>query len=92
MLDPSTHAGSASFDARVEVHKTFDIRARYPLELALRLDRLTEALCARGGRVLAVARGHAAAGAYGARVSYCLPLLPARVSAKHGSPRPLDLT
>lgn len=73
MLDLRSKAGSGSSEATVEVRKTFDIRARYPLELELRLDRFREALGTRGGRVLDVSRGRVA-GDHLALVRYSLPL------------------
>lgn len=80
MPDSRSNAGSR-FEPRVEVRKTFDIRARYPLELEIRLDRFTEALGTRGGRVLDISRG-LAAGDHCALVRYSLPL-----PAVHGRPK-----
>lgn len=74
MLDPPVDGCRHSSGAPAQVQKAFDIRAKYRLELELRLDRFDEALGARGGRVLAISRGRAASGGYFAAVHYHLPL------------------
>jgi hypothetical protein len=78
MLDPQVDGRRRSSRAQAHVQKAFDIRAKYRLELELRIERFGDALGARGGQVLAVSRGRAASGGYLAAVRYHLPLPRAR--------------
>lgn len=61
-------------DRDFHVYKKFDIRAQHPLQLELRLDAFSEALGARGGRVLGISRYLRPEGEHLASVQYALPL------------------
>ncbi len=69
MLSSDDAAAVCSEDCR-----RFEIRATHPLELELRLDLFSEALGARGGRVLRVLRSQGPEGSLLASVGYWLRL------------------